>query len=80
MAHSLSAYGAKMYAELQLALAETYGVELASKQFSVEPSVAQELNDAITAKSDFLSRINVCLLYTSPSPRDLSTSRMPSSA
>ena len=24
--------------------------------------------------------INVCLLYTSPSPRDLSTSRMPSSA
>ena len=25
-------------------------------------------------------RINPCLLYTSPSPRDLSTSRMPSSA
>ena len=25
-------------------------------------------------------RLNVCLLYTSPSPRDLSTSRMPSSA
>ena len=24
--------------------------------------------------------IGVCLLYTSPSPRDLSTSRMPSSA
>ena len=23
---------------------------------------------------------NICLLYTSPSPRDLSTSRMPSSA
>ena len=26
------------------------------------------------------TRINACLLYTSPSPRDLSTSRMPSSA
>ena len=26
------------------------------------------------------SLIDVCLLYTSPSPRDLSTSRMPSSA
>ena len=26
------------------------------------------------------SRIYGCLLYTSPSPRDLSTSRMPSSA
>ena len=25
-------------------------------------------------------KIEVCLLYTSPSPRDLSTSRMPSSA
>ncbi len=27
-----------------------------------------------------LARIYHCLLYTSPSPRDLSTSRMPSSA
>ena len=26
------------------------------------------------------SHLNSCLLYTSPSPRDLSTSRMPSSA
>ena len=26
------------------------------------------------------SRVDACLLYTSPSPRDLSTSRMPSSA
>ena len=25
-------------------------------------------------------KLNACLLYTSPSPRDLSTSRMPSSA
>ena len=27
-----------------------------------------------------ISRNRICLLYTSPSPRDLSTSRMPSSA
>jgi P2 family phage major capsid protein len=59
MARSLSAYGAKMYAEMQLAIAETYGVALSSKMFSVEPSIAQELNDAITAKADFLQRINV---------------------
>lgn len=59
MARSLSAYGAKMYAEMQLAIAETYGVALSSKMFSVEPSIAQELNEAITAKSDFLQRINV---------------------
>ena len=31
-------------------------------------------------KELFLQRYNCCLLYTSPSPRDLSTSRMPSSA
>ena len=30
--------------------------------------------------SCFAVYINGCLLYTSPSPRDLSTSRMPSSA
>ena len=59
MAQSLSAHGAKMYAAMQLAIAETYGVALATKMFSVDPTVAQELNDAITAKSDFLSRINV---------------------
>ncbi|NCE86892.1 phage major capsid protein, P2 family [Pseudomonas sp. Q1] len=59
MAHSLSAYGAKMYAELQLAIAESYGVELASRHFSVDPTIAQELNDAITAKADFLERINI---------------------
>ncbi|MBA2926507.1 phage major capsid protein, P2 family [Pseudomonas sp. P7] len=59
MAYSLSAYGAQMFAQLQLAIAETYGVDLATKMFSVDPTIAQELNDAITAKSDFLGRINV---------------------
>ena len=32
------------------------------------------------ASTDQLQRALACLLYTSPSPRDLSTSRMPSSA
>ena len=31
-------------------------------------------------KEHLHTRISACLLYTSPSPRDLSTSRMPSSA
>ena len=31
-------------------------------------------------RSGTLERLMTCLLYTSPSPRDLSTSRMPSSA
>ena len=30
--------------------------------------------------SEYLTKNDICLLYTSPSPRDLSTSRMPSSA
>ena len=37
-------------------------------------SVAEVVNCAIQEDA------NACLLYTSPSPRDLSTSRMPSSA
>ena len=32
------------------------------------------------AKGQIIREIDACLLYTSPSPRDLSTSRMPSSA
>ena len=31
-------------------------------------------------RSLWIQRINACLLYTSPSPRDISGSRMPSSA
>ena len=38
----------------------------------ITPSTARELYDAGVDV--------ICLLYTSPSPRDLSTSRMPSSA
>lgn len=59
MAYSLSNHGAKMYAALQVAIAETYGVDLSRRMFSVDPTIAQELNEAITAKSDFLQRINV---------------------
>ena len=60
------------------------------------PAVSPEVYEARRkqATADFLQRrlerstpyqagipgINACLLYTSPSPRDLSTSRMPSSA
>ena len=36
--------------------------------------------DTLEELSQLDSRYKTCLLYTSPSPRDLSTSRMPSSA
>ena len=48
--------------------------------------VCVELEDGIAPKDKAVARQNAlalfenCLLYTSPSPRDLSTSRMPSSA
>ena len=36
--------------------------------------------DEALKKDKLVKKVIVCLLYTSPSPRDLSTSRMPSSA
>ena len=46
-------------------------------------SIDETLKSKKTAKISLLAKphiIDCCLLYTSPSPRDLSTSRMPSSA
>ena len=39
-----------------------------------------ELTTWVNPVVDELNKINNCLLYTSPSPRDCKTSRMPSSA
>ena len=41
-----------------------------------------EILDAIAEKSvmDIVDLVSACLLYTSPSPRDATLSRMPSSA
>ena len=44
----------------------------------VESGLINEAKQLYNLKS--LNALNTCLLYTSPSPRDLSTSRMPSSA
>ena len=49
------------------------------------PGIPSELitDDAVAVASsgvDIVVELMGCLLYTSPSPRDLSTSRMPSSA
>ena len=38
------------------------------------------IETAQASRANVKRGINACLLYTSPSPRDLSTSRMPSSA
>ena len=46
------------------------------KSVGDEVAVDEPLLEVSTDKVD----TEICLLYTSPSPRDLSTSRMPSSA
>ena len=45
-----------------------------------EQQVATEIHKTYNEKILILDELWTCLLYTSPSPRDLSTSRMPSSA
>ena len=54
---------------------------------ALDNSIIDRLTSGINATliekfsaKDSLGRVWICLLYTSPSPRDLSTSRMPSSA
>ena len=42
--------------------------------------IAAETGQMSSAEARQMSTGKTCLLYTSPSPRDLSTSRMPSSA
>ena len=51
----------------------TPGDEAADRN-GCSPSQKDDDDDGVNNK------IDICLLYTSPSPRDLSTSRMPSSA
>ena len=51
---------------------------LLSPGVSFRPYLGQEIPVKSIIKT--AREINPCLLYTSPSPRDLSTSRMPSSA
>ena len=45
-----------------------------------EMDSATVFNEDPAAQAQAFAQAGCCLLYTSPSPRDLSTSRMPSSA
>ena len=41
---------------------------------------SRTIDSLTTQNEDLHARLNICLLYTSPSPRDATLSRMPSSA
>ena len=64
------------------AVAKALEVAKISKQITTAiSSFASATEGAGADAADaFNTALNSCLLYTSPSPRDLSTSRMPSSA
>ena len=81
------AFGTKHEADFVVAGQENL-IELAEEQALAD---IRELFKAFSLKRDILHLLDkcvdtkgvklfICLLYTSPSPRDLSTSRMPSSA
>ena len=59
--------------------------ELAARVFAVTAAFrflqdAADTRNLVAGQQAFGALMGTCLLYTSPSPRDLSTSRMPSSA
>ena len=60
---------------------------LAAETHNYTPSIKSRLQSAIALSSEALIKLDrdytmhlACLLYTSPSPRDVEESRMPSSA
>ena len=66
-----------------IAMAHSVGIELTLKDFqdiSDKTPLLADLKPSGKYLMEDLHNVGGCLLYTSPSPRDLSTSRMPSSA
>ena len=54
--------------------------EQEKKQLEVRRAAETNAKKAIEVEKANIERLNACLLYTSPSPRDRTRSRMPSSA
>ena len=61
-----------------LSMAVLFGWQILVIQPELEKDQAQQA--LIVEQQAAIAKTQTCLLYTSPSPRDLSTSRMPSSA
>ena len=66
-------------AERRKDVAGTYAKRWAAKE-ACSKALGTGLRMGIAWKDMAVANLETCLLYTSPSPRDLSTSRMPSSA
>ena len=75
------ARAARSLEELEARVDDIYregGIKALEKIPGVGASIAEKIEEFI--KTGRVKYYEDCLLYTSPSPRDLSTSRMPSSA
>ena len=55
-------------------------LEMLKKLSTAYQSVRTELGKVIVGQNEVIEQVMICLLYTSPSPRDATLSRMPSSA
>ena len=71
----------KLFALKSQAAAENQKLMIQSLQVRNDSiNQARDRADKESPMAALNRRVIICLLYTSPSPRDLSTSRMPSSA
>ena len=80
----------RQYLKICAGIAKLMSISLSSAKKKVEIQIAKEGSKTIQEKIQVAQNVlkicekndgdKFCLLYTSPSPRDLSTSRMPSSA
>ena len=49
-------------------------------EHGIDPKILDQMAQSVKDCKELGAQIGICLLYTSPSPRDRSLSRMPSSA
>jgi len=80
MVNEMSVFEAAGGAETFKILVERFYARVASDPILRRIYPEEDLSSATERLTLFLIQYWGCLLYTSPSPRDISTSRMPSSA
>ena len=77
---SVKTLGDAPLAGQRVLIREDFNVPIKDGQVASDARIRAALPSLRQLLSAGVSQVLICLLYTSPSPRDLSTSRMPSSA
>ena len=76
----LAGIGTQAIGSIDIAGINEVGISSVGTATSIRTITSFDTSDASGMFASLLIKNTFCLLYTSPSPRDLSTSRMPSSA